>query len=79
MQTPRFQPEPNLAPLREVFNRYRAESGMTFDELAEATGISRRTLLNISSGTYHGDLSTWLVLARVWGASLDDMFAAVWE
>lgn len=67
-------PEVNLASLREVFNRHRAESGMTFDDLAEATGISRRSLLNISGGHSCGDLKTWLILSRVWNVSLDELF-----
>lgn len=51
---------------------------MTYDQLAEASGLSRRTLLNIASGTYVGDLETWLTLSRVWEVSLDELFAPVW-
>lgn len=72
-------PEPDLTALRAVFNSRRRASELTFDELAEASGVSRRTLLNISSGTYHGDLRTWLTLAKVWGVSLDELFDPVWE
>lgn len=52
---------------------------MTFDALAEATGISRRSLLNISGGQSSGDLRTWLILARVWGVSLDELFVSTWK
>ncbi|NDO78928.1 XRE family transcriptional regulator [Kocuria indica] len=52
---------------------------MTFEELAEASRVSRRTLLNISAGNYHGDLRTWLMLAKAWGVSLDELFEAVWK
>lgn len=52
---------------------------MTYDDLAEASGISRRTLLHISSGKYVGDLRTWVVLARVWQVSLDELLAPVWD
>jgi putative transcriptional regulator len=72
-------PDPDLSALRSVFNELRARSGMTYDQLAEASGISRRTLLHISSGTYTGDFRTWLVLARVWQISLDDLVAPVWD
>lgn len=51
---------------------------MTYDELAEATGLSRRTLLNIGTGTYHGDLRTWLILAKTWEVPLDDLLSNVW-
>lgn len=67
-----------MAALREVFNRVRADRAQTFDQLAELTGLSRRTLLNISSGTTIGDLRTWLILAKVWRIPLDELFAPVW-
>lgn len=65
--------------MRSTFNTHRRNSGMTYDELAEASGLSRRTLLNIGSGTYVGDLRTWLILANVWGVSLDVLFEGVWD
>lgn len=58
-------PEPDLTQLRQIFNRYRAESGLTYEALAERSGVSCQTLLNISSGKYYGDLRTWLRLARL--------------
>lgn len=72
-------PEPDLSAMRAVFNTRRVASGMTFEELAEASQVSRRTLLNVSAGNYHGDLRTWLMLAKVWGVSLDELFEAVWK
>lgn len=74
----REPPRPDLRVLRRVFNVRRAQSGQTYDELAESTGLSRRTLLNIGTGTYFGDLETWLILARVWNVSLDEIFSPVW-
>lgn len=65
--------------MRSTFNAHRRDSGMTYDELAEVSGLSRRTLLNIGSGTYVGDLRTWLILAKVWGVSLDGLFEGVWN
>lgn len=68
-----------MSALRQAFTELRAESGMTYDELAEITGLSRRTLLNIGAGTYHGDLRTWLILTRALGLSLDGTLAPVWS
>ncbi|GAA1785574.1 hypothetical protein GCM10009811_08390 [Nostocoides veronense] len=70
--------EPDLSQLRAIFNDLRAKSGMSFDDLASASGLTRGTLLNISSGRYNGDLRTWLMLARAWGVSLDEVLAPVW-
>jgi len=51
---------------------------MTFEGLAEASGVSRQTLLNLSSGKYHGDIGTWLRLSRAFDVRLDEMLADVW-
>jgi len=77
--TPPEPPVPNLSALRSVFNQRRAQSKMTYDQLAGATGLSRRTLLNIAAGTYSGDLSTWLILARVWEVGPTELFQPVWD
>lgn len=67
-----------MSALRQAFTELRAASGMTYDELSDATGLSRRTLLNIGAGTYHGDLRTWLILTRALGLSLDSTLSLVW-
>ena len=72
-------PEPKLDRLREIFNAKRIEHDQTFDVLAEKTGLARQTLLNISSGKYRGDLRTWVILAKVWGESLDALLAPIWD
>ncbi|QTP19534.1 helix-turn-helix transcriptional regulator [Micrococcus luteus] len=51
---------------------------MTYDELAEATGLARQTLLNLAAGRTYGDLRTWLILAKVWGVGLDVLTDGVW-
>ncbi|KQQ65441.1 hypothetical protein ASF63_15380 [Microbacterium sp. Leaf320] len=59
-------------------NERRHAAGFTFEQLAEASGISRQTLLNISSGKYNGDLRTWLKLSRAFGITVDELVGAVW-
>ena len=71
--------EPELSRLRAMFNRRREEAGPTFDQLAEVSGVSRQTLLNVSSGRYHGDLRTWLKLSRAFGVGMDEMLGEVWD
>lgn len=68
----------DLSALRGVFNARRAASGLTFEELAEASGVSRQTLLNLSAGRFRGDIVTWLRLAPAFGVSLDELFAPVY-
>lgn len=72
-------PEPNLSVLRHVLNRRRAESGLTYEALAEQSGVSRQTLLNIASGKYNGDLRTWLRLSRAFDIELETLLAEVWD
>lgn len=72
-------PEPDLDRLAQAFKDERAKSGMTFDELAEASGLARQTLLNLSAGRVRGDLRTWAILARTWGVTLDELIAPIWS
>jgi len=71
--------EPDLTQLRVILNRHRDRAGVTFEQLAERSGLSRQTLLNISAGRNYGDLRTWLKLAAAFETSLDEMMASVWD
>ena len=62
-----------------AFNKARHASSLTFDQLAERSGVSRQTLINLSQGRHYGDLKTWLKLAAAFGMPLDELVAVVWE
>lgn len=62
-----------------AFNRARHASTLTFDQLAERSGVSRQTLINLSQGRHYGDLKTWLKLSATFGVSLDDLVRPVWD
>ena len=68
----------DLSRLRGIINRRRTEAGLTFEQLAELSGVSRQTLLNLSSGKYNGDLRTWLRLAQAFDLGLDELLGEVW-
>ncbi|MFT3877714.1 MAG: helix-turn-helix transcriptional regulator [Propioniciclava sp.] len=68
----------DLSRLRWIFNRRRAEAGLTYEQLAELSGVSRQTLLNLASGKYNGDLQTWLRLSVAFGVGMDELLAEVW-
>lgn len=70
--------DPDLSQLRNIFNTRREQSRLTFDELADRSGLSRQTLLNVSSGRVRGDLLTWLRLSQAVGVGLDELLAPVW-
>lgn len=69
---------PDFSELRAIFARQRAAAGLTIDELAERTELAR-DVLNLSAGRFRDDLRTWLLLARAFEVSLDDVLASVWE
>lgn len=75
----RTPPEPDMSQLAAAFKTHKANSGMTYDQLAEATGLSRQTLLNIAAGRTYGDLRTWLILAKTWGIGMDATTRSVWD
>ncbi|WP_298038945.1 helix-turn-helix transcriptional regulator [uncultured Microbacterium sp.] len=71
--------EPDLTRLGAIFNDHRATSGLTYDELAEKSGLSRQTLLNLAAGRFNGDLRTWMLLAKAFDTSLDAMLDPAWS
>ena len=52
-------PEPNHETLRHELSRLRAEQGLTYDQFAELTGLSRTVLINLETGHTRGSLETW--------------------
>ena len=52
----------------------RAEKDMTQRALAEAVGISRRTMNAIEQGEYNPTIRLCRAICRVLGKSLDDLF-----
>lgn len=57
-------PDPDLTALRVVLARLRAERGWTFDELADHSGLARRTLIDLEHGRTTGSVTTWHALAH---------------
>jgi len=70
-------PDPHLESLRLELARRRAERGWTYDQLAERTGLGRRTLIEIEQGRTIGSLTTWHALAHALGAPIGDLLAGL--
>lgn len=62
-----------------ITNRVRelrqAGAGMTQQQLAEAVGVSRQTIIAIESGRYSPSLEVALKLARAFGQPVDAVFS----
>lgn len=52
----------------------RVENDMTQSELAEQVGVTRQTIGLIEAGKYNPTLKLCLMLARVTGKGLDELF-----
>ena len=74
-----FSPEPDLSQLKVIIGRERMRAGLTIEQLSEASGVSRQTILNLGSGKHHGDPRTWLKLSKALGVGLDELLAPVWS
>ncbi|MCX5076946.1 helix-turn-helix domain-containing protein [Streptomyces sp. NBC_00513] len=68
-----FPPDPNLEALRLELSRLRAARGWTYDQLAERSGLARRTLIEIEQGRTIGSLATWHAIAHALGTPLGDI------
>jgi putative transcriptional regulator len=61
----------------EVLNRihdYRVSRGLTQDELAQAVGISRQSIISIERGRYTPSLVLALRFAQFFQCSMDELF-----
>ncbi len=70
-------PDPDFGALRSELARLRADRGWTYDQLAERTGVSRRTLIEIEQGRTLGSLNTWHALAHALDTSFDRLLGAM--
>ncbi len=52
----------------------RKRAGYTQEELADAVGVSRQTIISIERGRYVPSLALALKIARYFECSTDDMF-----
>lgn len=66
-------PDPDLETLRLELARRRAAGGWSYDQLAERTGLARRTLIEIEQGRTVGSLATWHAIAHGLGVPVGDL------
>ncbi len=53
---------------------YRTARGMTQQELAEAAGVSRQSIISIEQGRYVPSLPLALGFSAIFGCSTDELF-----
>jgi DNA-binding XRE family transcriptional regulator len=52
--------EQDISALRLEMSIKRAEHGLTYDALAHKSGVSRRTIISIETGSSRGSLDSWM-------------------
>jgi putative transcriptional regulator len=53
---------------------YRQRQGLTQEELAQATGVSRQSIISIERGRYIPSLPLALKMARIFRCRTDELF-----
>jgi transcriptional regulator with XRE-family HTH domain len=72
-------PDANPGALQRELARLRAERGWSYDDLAEASGLSRRTLIEIEQGRTIGSLATWHALAHAFALPIGSLLDVLCE
>ena len=54
---------------------YRERAGLTQAELAAKVGVRRETLLHLESGKYNPSLKLAMDLAKLFGVTVEELFA----
>jgi putative transcriptional regulator len=70
-------PDPDLHALRIALAQLRNGHGWTYDELAERSGLSRRTLIDLEHGRTTGTVTTWHALAHAFDVPVEQLLATL--
>lgn len=67
--------QPNFAAMRAAFVLRKAELGLTYDRLAELSGVGRRDVWRLSTGETVGTVASWYALAAAVEMPFPDLVA----
>ena len=65
--------------LSNTLRELRAQRNMTQQELADAIGVTRQTVIAIELDKYSPSLETAFRIAQVFGVPLEQVFQYVWK
>lgn len=69
--------DPNFEALRLTLARLRDGRGWSFDERAERSGVSRRTLIEMEHGQSNRRLESWFRVAEAFGVPLGELVSVL--
>jgi putative transcriptional regulator len=67
------------AVVKNNINKHRTASGYTQEELAQAVGVTRQTIISIEKGNYTPSVSLALRFAKLFKVSVEDIFSLYYE
>lgn len=70
-------PPPDLVALGHEVARLRRERGWSLDKLADAAGVSRKTLINLENAYKEPRIGTLHAVAHALGVALTELVAAL--
>ncbi len=76
MPLSRYLTEQHLSALRLELSIRRDSLGLTYDDLAEASGVSRRALVAIEGGDSKGSIESWLHICEALGTTFAEFVMA---
>ena len=65
--------------IENLVKEFRTSAGMTQQDLADAAGVSRQSVISIERGRYVPSLPLALKMATIFRCSTDDLFKLVEE
>lgn len=68
---------PDFEALRLGLSRRRADLGWSYDLLADRSGVTRRTLIAIETGTTNGSLESWFRISQALGVEFGELLAEI--
>ncbi len=60
--------------MENYLERFRAQKGLTQQELADLAGVSRQTIISLERGRYNPSITLAFRLARLFGVTVEDLF-----
>jgi putative transcriptional regulator len=65
--------------IKNQVNEYRTKVGLTQEELAQAVGVTRQTIIAIERGNYTPSVWLALKLAKTFSVSVETLFSISYE
>lgn len=73
------RPEPNLTAMRIAFSTKRKAGRLTYEDVAEKSGIARRTVQRLETGEREGNLKTWFYLANAVDLQFSTLVSSLYD